>query len=248
MRVRARVAYLGVDFHGFAENPGVTSVAGEINKAITLVAGEPVSVTCAGRTDKGVHAVGQVVSFDIPDHIPLERLALSVNSQCGPSVLFTDLEIVDKNFDARFSAVSRTYSYRILNGRDLDPFLSDRAWHISDELDVDSMQKASSYLIGEHDFSSFCKKPKLKSGDTVSLVRHVNSAEWNSISETDLFFEICASSFCHQMVRSIVGTLVDVGLGKIPCDDMPRIITLSDRQAAGRIAPPHGLTLLSVKY
>ena len=178
----------------------------------------------------------------------MERLALSVNSQCGPSVLFTDLEIVDKNFDARFSAVSRTYSYRILNGRDLDPFLSDRAWHISDELDVDSMQKASSYLIGEHDFSSFCKKPKLKSGDTVSLVRHVNSAEWNSISETDLFFEICASSFCHQMVRSIVGTLVDVGLGKIPCDDMPRIITLSDRQAAGRIAPPHGLTLLSVKY
>ncbi|MEC7898935.1 MAG: tRNA pseudouridine(38-40) synthase TruA [Actinomycetota bacterium] len=248
MRVKARVAYLGVDFHGFAENPGVTSVAGEINKAITLVAGEPVSVTCAGRTDKGVHAVGQVVSFDIPDHISLERLALSVNSQCGPSVLFTDLEIVDKNFDARFSAVSRTYSYRILNGRDLDPFLSDRAWHISDELDVDSMQKASSYLIGEHDFSSFCKKPKLKSGDTVSLVRHVNSAEWNSISETDLFFEICASSFCHQMVRSIVGTLVDVGLGKIPCDDMPRIITLSDRQAAGRIAPPHGLTLLSVKY
>ena len=248
MRVRARVAYLGVDFHGFAENPGVTSVAGEINKAITLVAGEPVSVTCAGRTDKGVHAVGQVVSFDIPDHISLERLALSVNSQCGPSVLFTDLEIVDKNFDARFSAVSRTYSYRILNGRDLDPFLSDRAWHISDELDVDSMQKASSYLIGEHDFSSFCKKPKLKSGDTVSLVRHVNSAEWNSISENDLFFEICASSFCHQMVRSIVGTLVDVGLGKIPCDDMPRIITLSDRQAAGRIAPPHGLTLLSVKY
>ena len=248
MRVRARVAYLGVDFHGFAENPGVTSVAGELNKAITLVAGEPVSVTCAGRTDKGVHAIGQVVSFDIPDQISLERLALSVNSQCGPSVLFTDLEIVDKNFDARFSAVSRTYSYRILNGRDLDPFLSDRAWHISDELDVDSMQKASSYLIGEHDFSSFCKKPKLKSGDTVSLVRHVNSAEWNSISETDLFFEICASSFCHQMVRSIVGTLVDVGLGKIPCDDMPRIITLSDRQAAGRIAPPHGLTLLSVKY
>ena len=248
MRVRARVAYLGVDFHGFAENPGVTSVAGEINKAITLVAGEPVSVTCAGRTDKGVHAVGQVVSFDIPDHISLERLALSVNSQCGPSVLFTDLEIVDKNFDARFSAVSRTYSYRILNGRDLDPFISDRAWHISEELDVDLMQKASSYLIGEHDFSSFCKKPKLKSGDTVSLVRHVNSAEWNSISETDLFFEICASSFCHQMVRSIVGTLVEVGLGKIPCDDMPRIITLSDRQAAGRIAPPHGLTLLSVKY
>lgn len=248
MRVRARVAYLGVDFHGFAENPGVTSVAGELNKAITLVAGEPVSVTCAGRTDKGVHAVGQVVSFDIPDQISLERLALSVNSQCGPSVLFTDLEIVDKNFDARFSAVSRTYSYRILNGRDLDPFLSDRAWHISDELDVDSMQKASSYLIGEHDFSSFCRKPKLKSGDTVSLVRHVNSAKWNSISETDLFFEICASSFCHQMVRSIVGTLVDVGLGKIPCDDMPRIITLSDRQAAGRIAPPHGLTLLSVKY
>ena len=248
MRVRARVAYHGADFHGFAENLGVRSIAGDLNKAISLVLGKPISVTCAGRTDKGVHAIGQVVSFDVPDGTSLERLASSVNSQCGPSVLFTDLQFVDQEFDARFSAVSRTYSYRILNSPDLDPFLVDRAWHIPVKLDVNSMQLASKHLIGEHDFSSFCKKPKLKSGDTVSLVRHVNSAEWNSISETDLFFEICASSFCHQMVRSIVGTLVDVGLGKIPCDDMPRIITLSDRLAAGRIAPPHGLTLLSVKY
>ena len=248
MRVRARVAYHGSEFHGFAENPGVRSIAGDLNKAISLVVGEPISVTCAGRTDKGVHAVGQVVSFDVPDETSLERLASSVNSQCGPSILFTDLQFADQEFDARFSAVSRTYSYRILNSPDLDPFLVDRVWHIPSQLDLSSMQKASLHLIGEHDFSSFCKKPKLKSGDTVSLVRHVNSAEWNSISETDLFFEICASSFCHQMVRSIVGTLVDVGLGKIPCDDMPRIITLSDRQAAGRIAPPHGLTLLSVKY
>ena len=248
MRLRARVAYHGANFHGFADNPGVKSVAGELNKAITLVAGESVNVACAGRTDKGVHAVGQVISFDIPDEISLEKLFLSVNSQIGPAVLFTDLEIVDKEFDARFSAISRTYSYRILNSRDSDPFLVDRAWHITNPLDINSMQKASNYLIGEHDFSSFCKKPKLKSGEITSLVRSVNSAGWSCPSETDLFFEICASSFCHQMVRSIVGTLVDVGLGKIPCDAMPEIISLSDRQAAGGIAPPHGLILQSVKY
>ena len=180
MRVRARVAYHGGDFHGFAENLGVRTIAGDLNKAISLVVGEPISVTCAGRTDKGVHAIGQVVSFDVPDGTSLERLASSVNSQCGPSVLFTDLQFVDQEFDARFSAVSRTYSYRILNSPDLDPFLVDRAWHIPVKLDVNSMQLASKHLIGEHDFSSFCKKPKLKSGDPPSLVRYVNSATWSS--------------------------------------------------------------------
>ena len=163
-------------------------------------------------------------------------------------VLFTDLQFVDKEFDARFSAVSRTYSYRILNSPDLDPFLVDRAWHIPVKLDVNSMQLASKHLIGEHDFSSFCKKPKLKSGDPPSLVRYVNSATWSSPNEKDLFFDISASSFCHQMVRSIVGTLVSVGLGKISHDYLPRLISLADRQAAGEIAPPQGLILISVEY
>ena len=248
MRVRARVAYHGGDFHGFAENPGVRSIAGDLNKAISIVVGEPISVTCAGRTDKGVHAIGQVISFDVPDGVSLEKLASSVNSQCGPSVLFTDLKFVDQEFDARFSAISRTYSYRILNSLDLDPFLVDRAWHIPTKLDVSSMQKASKHLIGEHDFSSFCKKPKLKSGVTASLVRYVNSATWSSPNENDLFFEISASSFCHQMVRSIVGTLVRVGLGKISHEYLPKLISLADRQAAGEIAPPRGLILLSVEY
>lgn len=248
MRVRARVAYHGADFHGFAENPGVRSIAGDLNKAISLVVGEPISVTCAGRTDKGVHAIGQVVSFDVPEGISLERLASSVNRQSSPSVLFTDLQFVDQDFDARFSAISRTYSYRILNSPDLDPFLVDRVWHISSQLDLSSMQKASSHLIGEHDFSSFCKKPKLKSGETVSLVRNVKYATWSSPNENDLFFEISASSFCHQMVRSIVGTLVSVGLGKISHDYLPKLISLADRQAAGEIAPPQGLILLSVEY
>ncbi len=248
MRVRARVAYHGSEFHGFAENPGVRSIAGDLNKAISLVVGEPISVTCAGRTDKGVHAVGQVVSFDVPDETSLERLASSVNSQCGPSILFTDLQFADQEFDARFSAVSRTYSYRILNSSDLDPFLVDRVWHIPGQLDLSSMQKASLHLIGEHDFSSFCKKPKLKSGETFSLVRQVHSATWNFPNEKDLFFEISASSFCHQMVRSIVGTLVSVGLGKISHDYLPELIDLADRQAAGEIAPPQGLILLSVEY
>ena len=240
MRVRARVAYQGADFHGFAENLGVRTIAGDLNKAISLVVGEPISVTCAGRTDKGVHAIGQVVSFDVPDGTSLERLASSVNSLCGPSVLFTDLQFVDQEFDARFSAVSRTYSYRILNSPDLDPFLVDRAWHIPVKLDVNSMQLASKHLIGEHDFSSFCKKPKLKSGDPPSLVRYVNSATWSSPNEKDLFFDISASS--------IVGTLVSVGLGKISHDYLPRLISLADRQAAGEIAPPQGLILISVEY
>ena len=130
----------------------------------------------------------------------------------------------------------------------LMPFLVDRVWHIPSQLDLSSMQKASLHLIGEHDFSSFCKKPKLKSGETFSLVRQVHSATWNFPNEKDLFFEISASSFCHQMVRSIVGTLVSVGLGKISHDYLPKLIALADRQAAGEIAPPQGLILLSVEY
>ena len=248
MRIKGRVVYHGGPFHGFAENPGVRTIAGDLNKAITRIVGHPVGVTCAGRTDKGVHAVGQIISFDIPDEILLDRLASSVNSQCSPSILLTDLEIVDDRFDARYSAVSRTYRYRILNSRNSDPFLIDRAWHIPNPLDLNRMQNASSHLIGEHDFSSFCKKPKLPIGEEFSLVRRVNFASWDLSEQKNFFFEINALSFCHQMVRSIVGTLVEVGLGKISPDDLPKIISLCDRQLASKIAPPHGLILWSVDY
>ena len=130
VRVRARVAYHGAPFHGFADNPGVPTVAGVLNESLGRAVGEPVAVTCAGRTDRGVHALGQVVSFNVPDGTDLGTLARSVNAQCGSAVFMADLVVAADGFDARLSATGRTYRYRILNRPEADPLLADQSWHV----------------------------------------------------------------------------------------------------------------------
>ena len=249
MRVRARVAYHGAPFHGFADNPGVPTVAGVLNESLGRAVGEPVAVTCAGRTDRGVHALGQVISFDVPDGTDLETLARSVNAQCGPAVFVADLVVTADDFDARFSATGRTYRYRILNHSEPDPLLADQSWHVPEPLDLEAMAEAGRYLLGVHDFTSFCRRPRTGRAVEPSLVRRVEALSWiEPDGEGALVFEITASSFCHQMVRSIVGTLVAVGQGQRSAADIPAVIAAGDRQAAGRPAPPHGLVLWSVRY
>ena len=254
MRVRGTVAYDGAPFHGFAVNDGVPTVAGLLNGALARVLGTEVVLTCAGRTDRGVHAVGQVVSFDAPDDASLEDVQRAVNRQCRPSVVVTALERVADDFDARFSATGRTYRYRILDRPDPDPFIVLRAWHVWGPLDVDAMQLATADLIGEHDFSSFCRRPTPRpDGTPTVLVRRITSASWRRVADglsgADLLeFEVSATAFCHQMVRSVVGTLVAVGRGRLAADSMPLVLDARDRQAAGEPAPPEGLTLWSVDY
>ena len=249
LRIRARVAYHGAPFHGFADNPGVPTVAGLLNESLSRVIGQPVVVSCAGRTDRGVHAVGQVVTFDVPDGTDLGALTRSVNAQGGPSVAVSDFAIVGDDFDARFSATSRTYRYRILNRQDPDPLLADQYWHIPRSLDVAAMVAAGQFLVGEHDFSSFCRRPRLGREVKPSLIRRVEGISWEGPDDDGvLVFEITASSFCHQMVRSIVGTLVAVGRGRRSGPELPAIIAAANRQAAGQLAPAHGLVLWSVQY
>ena len=254
MRVRGTVAYDGAPFHGFAVNDGVPTVAGLLNGALSRVLGTEVVLTCAGRTDRGVHAVGQVVSFDAPDDASLEDVQRAVNRQCRPSVVVTALERVADDFDARFSATGRTYRYRILDRPDPDPFTALRAWHVWGSLDVDAMQLATADLVGEHDFSSFCRRPTPRpDGTSADLVRRVTAAPWRRVADglagADLLeFEVSATAFCHQMVRSVVGTLVAVGRGRLAADSMPLVLDARDRQAAGEPAPPEGLTLWSVDY
>ena len=250
MRVRATVAYDGGPFHGFAANEGVRTIAGELDDALSRVVGTTISVTCAGRTDRGVHAFGQVVSFDAPDDTDLDRVRRSVNRQCGPSVVLRSLERAGDDFDARFTATGRSYRYRVLNRRDPDPFLAATAWHVTDPLDVPAMQSAADHLVGEHDFSSFCRRPKVATDAAApSLVRRIETVGWQGPDDEGLLeFSITASAFCHQMVRSIVGTLVDVGRGRRSVDDVPGMLEARDRQAAGSPAPPHGLVLWSVRY
>jgi tRNA pseudouridine38-40 synthase len=260
VRVRLLVAYDGGPYHGFAAQPGVTTVGGTLASTVARVLRLPgVELTCAGRTDTGVHAWGQVVTFDVParalrgarrrhreDDDPLPQLQTAVNKLCGPTIVVRSANVVAPDVDARFSATSRRYRYTIVNRPWPDPFLAPYAWHIAAPLDLRAMVLACDPFIGEHDFSSFCRRPKGPA--EVSLTRRVLSAGWEDAGDGVLHFWIEATAFCHQMVRSVVGTIVDVGRGRRRAGDVLGIIRAGDRQAAGDLAPPHGLCLWSVAY
>jgi tRNA pseudouridine38-40 synthase len=182
------------------------------------------------------------------------RLERSINGLCAPDISVRDVQWTDGSFSARFSATGRTYRYHVWNGPAPNPLLARTTWHVALPLDVAAMNLAAESLSGERDFSSFCRRPKPAEGfDEPTLVRHLRSARWTQLDDDQwgapvLRFEITASSFCHQMVRSIVGTLVDVGLGRRGADSIPATLAARDRNAAGQVAPPRGLVLWSVDY
>lgn len=250
VRVCLLVAYNGRGFHGFAANPGVKTVAGVLTEALEKVLGHSVDLTCAGRTDKGVHAWGQVVTFDAESEgLDLARLQKSLNAMAKPSIVVRDTSLVADTFDARFSATARRYRYTIVNRPVSDPFLFGQSWHLPTPLDLDLLRLGCDPLLGEHDFSSFCRKVKVSEGETPpSLIRRVTDARWVDEGDGLLQFWIEANAFCHQMVRSIVGTLVEVGTGELTAGDLHWIIGARDRQNAGDIAPPDGLVLWEVTY
>jgi tRNA pseudouridine38-40 synthase len=249
-RVRLTVAYDGSGFHGFAPNPGVPTVMGALSEAISTVVRQPVELTGAGRTDAGVHAWGQVVSGDLPDGTDLVDLGRRLNKLCAPAIAVRELDWAHADFDARFSASWRHYRYDVWNAPAPNPLLRERAWWVPQPLACWAMQAGCDPLIGEHDFSSFCRRPKVDAGEPEpSMVRRVLLARWQQLDEpAHLRFEIRANAFCHQMVRSIVGTLVDVGMGKASPGDVRGILVRRDREAAGQVAPPHGLLLWEVGY
>jgi tRNA pseudouridine38-40 synthase len=252
-RARVTVAYDGTDFHGFAQNRDVRTVVGVLRAAIEKVVRGPVDLVGAGRTDTGVHAWGQVISCDLPARCNLEGLTRRVNSMCGPEISVRDwVWADDPEFSARFSATYRHYRYDVLNTRECSPFMARTAWHVVAPLSLWAMQLACDPLIGEHDFSSFCRSPKPVEGEAPpSMRRRVFSAEWRQVDGDFpglLRFEIRANAFCHQMVRALVGTLVRVGAGELHAGDMRAILVQRDRTAAGQVAPPHGLVLWEVGY
>ncbi len=254
-RLRLRVAYDGGAFRGFTPNPGVRTVGGVLADALGRRLGYPVQLTCAGRTDAGVHARGQVVSLDVADEDAsagrLEALGSGLSRMCGPDVAVLAIEQVSGDFDARFSALSRAYRYTIWNAPEPDVFRRAVSWHIPDPLEIAPMVEAAALLVGEHDFASFCSKATQTVDGTERVApttRRVLHAVWSTPERGVLLFDIAANSFCRQMVRSIVGTLTEVGRGRRPAGDMRRILASRDRAVAGPVAPPHGLCLQSVAY
>jgi tRNA pseudouridine38-40 synthase len=240
---RMLVAYDGGPFRGFARQPGLRTVQGEIEDALSKVLREPVTTSGAGRTDAGVHALGQVMSFrrsEAVDDIP--SVMRSVNAMAGPAIAVLQLEPASEGFDARFSAVARTYEYMVLTRSVHDPFSRHTAWHHPGRLDVAAMSRAGSALVGEHDFRSFSRVE-----DGQVPVRTVELLEVQQEGDV-VVVRVRANSFLQQMVRSIVGTLVKVGEGRVGAGSMAGVLEARDRAAAGPVAPPHGLFLVSVDY
>lgn len=248
MRLRIDLAYDGSGFRGFARQPDQRTVQGELESAFERLLGAAVTTVCAGRTDAGVHATGQVVHCDMPHgaQVPpdLERVRNALDHLCGDDITIWRVRRVPASFDARFSASQRRYRYRLCDGVAMDPLWRFDTWHVgAPTLDVAAMQAAGTHLLGEHNFASFCRK---RSGD--ALVRRVDRVAVRRNAASLVLVHIEGAAFCHQMVRSIVGCLVAVGVGKHRPDWIASVLAARDRQAAGAVAPPHGLTLTGVSY
>lgn len=252
------VAYDGTDFRGFAESDGVRTVMGDLRVAAERVARVPLDLTAAGRTDAGVHGWGQVVTGRLPADLDPARVQHSINRMCAPNISVRAAEWAAEDFDARFSATSRSYRYDVWSDPNPHPSLARVTWHVRQPLDVEAMNAAGEMLLGEHDFASFCRRAKVGEGHPEkSMVRILQRAQWHRVGLEGVAsgqpsplirFEIAASSFCHQMVRSVVGTLVEVGMGKRRADSLADTLAALDRASAGKVAPPTGLTLWHVGY
>ncbi len=256
LRLRLLVAYDGADFRGFAAQPGQHTVAGELGRALQTALRQPVDLTCAGRTDAGVHATGQVVHVDVRGEVDTASLVKAVNAMLGPAVVLRSAEPAPPGFDARRSARARHYRYLVLQGDAPDPLLAPLAWHVRDRLDIRAMAAGADALLGEHDFRAFCRRPP-GTAPGEPITRRVLDASWREVPWTPggledgarlLRFDISAQSFCHQMVRSVVGTLAEVGRGRKRASDVTWMLGSGDRSEGANLAPPHGLCLLSVDY
>ena len=239
---RIDFAYNGSGFHGYARQPSVRTVQGDLEDALFLLTGE-VETTVAGRTDSGVHATAQVVSFETEQDVDTARIVRSLNRQLAPEIAVRSVAEAPPGFSARFSAKGRAYTYRVLNRETPDPFLAPIAWHYETPVSIDLMNEAMAHLVGEHDFAAFCRK----AGDR-STVRRLDGAVWSDGGDGLLLFDVEASSFCHQMVRSLVALSVEVGRERVEPSRVPAILASKDRQNAKGAAPAHGLTLVAVKY
>ncbi|HJP65924.1 MAG TPA: tRNA pseudouridine(38-40) synthase TruA [Actinomycetota bacterium] len=240
--IRLVIAYDGTDFHGWARQRGVRTVEGVVREALDRVLRTPPRLSVAGRTDAGVHAWGQVVSFPAPDEVDPKRVRQAVNGMLAPEVVVRSARRVPEDFDARHSATAREYLYRVDTAAVPSPFSARWTWHHPGPLRVGPMRRAAAALAGEHDFASFCRAPQ-RGGTVRNLLRLSVSTRGEEVR-----VRARANGFLHQMVRSLVGTLVRVGEGRLDPDAVAGILGARDRAAAGSVAPPQGLTLMAVRY
>ena len=250
MRLRIDLAYDGAPYAGFARQPDQTTVQGVLEGALSRVVGHAVDATCAGRTDRGVHAVAQVVHVDVdpPEDrgraalADLETLRERLDRMVGDAITLWAVTAVDESFDARFSATWRAYRYR-LAPRPADPRTRNVVWQVGPDLDADAMHEAVQHVVGEHDYASFCRRAAGR-----HTVRRVEAAAVRSAAAGEVHVTLRGTAFCHQQVRSVTGSLVEVGRGRQEPGWLATVLAARDRSVAGPVAPPHGLTLEAVGY
>lgn len=246
------LAYDGSDFCGWQVQPNQPTVQGELSDAIERVIGERVLPQGSGRTDTGVHALGQVASFRVNAPIPPSNLMRALNRTLPESIRVLEAKIALPGFHARHSAVEKTYEYRIFRGEICPPMLARYVYALNWPLRVEAMAVAAKDILGEHDFTSFAASdPDLSSREAGQIeqnyVRTIHESVWTLLAD-HLTYRITGSGFLHHMVRNLVGTFLEVGRGRLLADSIPAILAARSRNAAGPTAPARGLFLVSVKY
>lgn len=242
MRYFITLAYDGTNFHGWQIQPNGNSVQEELQKALTTLLRQPTPVVGAGRTDAGVHARNMVAHFDSDVAIDCQQLAYRLNRMVPRSMAVYDVREVGDDMHARFSATKRTYHYYVHTRK--DPFLRHYSCELHFDLDFERMNKAAAILMEYSDFGAFCKSHS----DVKTTICSVMAAEWHQTSDTEWYFEISADRFLRNMVRAVVGTLVDVGRGRLTLDEFRNVIEGRKRTAAGESMPANALFLEEVEY
>ncbi|HSE30171.1 MAG TPA: tRNA pseudouridine(38-40) synthase TruA [Pyrinomonadaceae bacterium] len=249
MNFKLTIQYDGTDFHGWQIQNGQRTVQGELTSALSLVDGRDVVVHGSGRTDAGVHAEGQVASVVIERDISAEKLRAAVNANVGKDLRVLEVDSVDDDFHARYSAIEKTYAYRIINAPVISPFWSRYALHEARPIEVAHMYESAKLFLGEHDWTAF----SAAQSDAESRVRTVTGLDVEAFQDKRararvIQIRVSANGFLRYMVRSIAGALLSVGRGELGMSEVAEAITMGRRPAAIATAPAWGLTLVSVKY
>ncbi len=243
-RIALLLAYDGTDFFGYQVQPNRRTVQGVIEEALTKIhKGERIRVYSSGRTDTGVHARSQVVHFDSPLQLHDQQWKKALNSLLPEDVRVLNAAYAPSDFHARFDCKEREYRYRLLRSEEPDVFRRRYTYHFPHPLSIDAMKEAARYLVGTHDFSSFCSA-NASVEDKVRTIYEINLFE----EDDELVFQLRGNGFLHNMVRIIVGTLLEVGVGKRTPENVKSILLKKDRTLAGKTAPGHGLYLWAVRY
>lgn len=242
-RIMLIVAYDGTNYSGWQVQPHADTIEGRLNKALSQLLGEEITVIGASRTDAGVHSMGNAAVFDTESRIPAEKLALAVNARLPEDIIVQKSMEVCADFHPRKCDCIKTYEYRIYTGRMENPQLVRYTWHRYGALDTDAMRRAGQYLAGRHDFTSFCAA----ASDVADKVRTIYSVDVDKTGDI-LTIRVRGNGFLYNMVRIIAGTLLNAGIGRIVPEDIPRILEGRDRRLAGPTAPAKGLTQIGIEY